>query len=104
MEEQKRNIVSRILAAFWHAFFTDAKNQFSTRKTFALIFVSLAIVEKVCLVFFPAHHFMVFLQAKGFSDAVLIALQASLDAVAMISLSVYGVKAALDAKSQTSQG
>lgn len=72
--------------------FQDATGKPSTRKIIAMIFIILAIVEKAKLVFWSHWHFSVALRNHGVSDAVVITLVASLDAIAVLCLAVYGIK------------
>lgn len=71
--------------------FKDATGKPSTRKIIAMIFIILAIVEKAKLVFWSHWHFSVALLKAGVSDAVVIALIASLDTIAVLCLAVYGI-------------
>ena len=73
-------------------FFRDAAGNVSSRKIIAMFFIFLAAVEKTKLVFWSAWHFSVALQRAGVSDAVTITLIASLDAIAVLCLAVYGIK------------
>jgi hypothetical protein len=73
-------------------FFTDAAGGFSTRKFWAFIFCWMAVVEKFKLVFFSRWHFSVALHNAGVSDAVIITLITSMDAMALGALMVYGWK------------
>lgn len=72
--------------------FQDASGKPSMRKIIAMIFIILAIVEKAKLVFWSHWHFSVALRNHGVSDAVVITLVASLDAIAVLCLAVYGIK------------
>ncbi len=72
--------------------FQDASGKPSTRKIIAMFFIVLAIVEKAKLVFWSHWHFSVALKNHGVSDAVVITLVASLDAIAVLCLAVYGIK------------
>jgi hypothetical protein len=73
-------------------FILDAQGGFSTRKFWALLFCIMAVVEKAKLVFWSKWHFSVALHNAGVSDAVVIALITSLDAMALGALMVYGWK------------
>lgn len=77
--------------------FKDATGKPSTRKIIAMIFIVLAIVEKAKLVFWSHWHFSVALKNAGMSDAVIIALIASLDTIAVLCLAVYGITKRSDA-------
>jgi hypothetical protein len=72
--------------------FQDAAGKPSLRKIIAFVFIVLAFVEKAKLVFWSHWHFSVALHARGVSDAVVIALITSLDAIAVLCLAVYGIK------------
>jgi len=72
--------------------FQDGTGKPSTRKIIAMFFILLAIVEKAKLVFWSHWHFSVALRDRGISDAVVISLIASLDAIAVLCLAVYGIK------------
>lgn len=76
----------------FNVFFRDAAGAISSRKIIAVFFIFLAAVEKAKLVFWSKWHFSVALQQCGVSDAVTIALIASLDAIAVLCLAVYGIK------------
>lgn len=82
--------------------FQDENGNPSLRKIIAGIFILLAIVEKAKLVFWTPIHFSVYLEKLGVSDAVIIALIASVDAMAVLCLTVYGItKSGKGAKAET---
>jgi hypothetical protein len=73
-------------------FYADGVGNPSSRKIYAFIFCSIAIVEKVKLIFFPLYHFAAIMSAAKVSDAVIITLSASMDLFAFGALAVYGWK------------
>jgi hypothetical protein len=73
-------------------FFRDPAGAISSRKIIAMIFVFFAMIEKAKLIFWSHKHFSVALKNCGVSDAVVITLIASLDALAVLCLAVYGIK------------
>jgi hypothetical protein len=84
----------KILKQIFEAFLCEPKNgegkKFSTKKFFALIFCLLAIIEKVKLVIIPDSHFSYYLTQAAVPESVIISLAASLDALALGALTVYG--------------
>ena len=65
------------------------KKEFSTKKMWALILVSMAIANKIELSINGLQHWVVVLSRGGVSDAVIISMIASLDALAAWALAVY---------------
>jgi len=73
-------------------FYTDSVGNPSSRKIYAFIFVSISVIEKIKLIFFPLYHFAAIMSAAKVSDAVIITLSASMDLFAFGALAVYGWK------------
>lgn len=73
-------------------FYADGNGNPSSRKIYAFIFTSIAIVEKMKLIFFPLHHFAAIMSKFGVSDSIIITLSASMDLFALGALAVYGWK------------
>lgn len=73
-------------------FFKDKNGEPSSRKVWAFIFCIFEIIDKGVLILHPAWHYSTFFHYVGVSDAVVITLIASMDAMALGALTVYGWK------------
>ena len=67
----------------------DADITFSATKFVAFIIIGLAIFSHLSLELWPDEHWTVHLNKHGVGDAIMVALIASLDALAMWALGVY---------------
>ena len=86
--------IKSTLARIFEALFCEKKNggekkEFSTKKMWALVLVSMATANKIELSINGLDHWVVVLSRHGVSDAVIIAMIASLDALAAWALAVY---------------
>lgn len=84
-----------VIRLLFEAFFCEKKNgedrrTFSSKKFWAFVLVSMAIMNHLDLHIRPNDHWTVALTKKHVSSGVAIALIASLDALAAWALSVYG--------------
>lgn len=84
-----------VIRLLFEAFFCIKKNgesekTFSSKKFWAFVLVTMAIMNHLDLHLYPEEHWTVKLQKEGVSSSVAIALIASLDALAAWALSVYG--------------
>lgn len=87
-------IILTIIKQSFVALFCEKKNggnkkEFSTKKMWALILVFMAVANKIELSINGLDHWVVVLSQHGVSDAVIISMIASLDALAAWALAVY---------------
>lgn len=90
----KMKKIKSISVKIFEALFCERKNggdkkEFSTKKMWALILVAMAVANKIELSLNGLDHWVVVLSRHGVSDAVIIAMIASLDALAAWALAVY---------------
>ena len=86
--------INNVIRRIFEALFCERKNggdkkEFSTKKMWALILVSMAVANKIELSMNGLQHWVVILSRHGVSDAVIISMIASLDALAAWALAVY---------------
>ena len=88
------NKIIELIKLFFQALFFERKNggpkkEFSTKKMWAFVLTFMAVANKVELSVNGLDHWVVVLAKHGVSDAVIIAMIASLDALAAWALAVY---------------
>ena len=87
-------VITTLPRRIFISLFCEQKNgknikEFSTKKMWALILVAMAVANKIELSINGLGHWVVILSRHGVSDAVIISMIASLDALAAWALAVY---------------
>jgi len=79
-----------IPGVIFRAFFGGPHGVFSSKKFWAFCFCSLSLYDNIELLFFPMQSWVVALDNASVSDAVIITVKASVDALAWGALAIYG--------------